>query len=284
MRWSRKARILLATLALYSLSAAADDPLRVRVISDQPQQRGAFLLALEQVPSALPWSLVESGADVTLALGAAPFRRAVEEGGPVLGVSVPPAVVDEARRRDCQCSAIWSGVSLEQQLRLIEILFPGVSRVGVLYGPDSAWQPLPSAATASLQLDWMPVSSAAGIGPLLRRYLPQWDLLLLPEDETLFNAGTAKLILLSGYRQRVPVVGPGQGFVNAGSVASVHSSLPALARQTLRWLDQWRQQGHWPSPDFVEHSSISVNEHVARAYNLPLWEPRALQRKWEEQP
>jgi len=234
--------------------------------------------------------LVDDHPDLVLALGEQPFRQALadrgsatEGGPPVLGLAVPRRVADTLISPGCDCSALWQGVPLDTQLALLRKLLPDARRIGILRGPNSAWRSIPR-APAGLTLEAVTVPEPALLGTLLRRHLPEWDVLLLPEDDTLFNAGAARLVLLTSYRQRVPVVGPGGAYVRAGSVASARALITDLAAGALDALRARRAGGHWPAPGFAGHYSLALNEHVADAYDLRYVDRAPLEQVLEATP
>lgn len=229
--------------------------------------------------------LTEQRADVTLALGDAAFRAALAAPGhgAVLGLGIGATRVLELVGPGCRCSAVRAGVPLAAQLAVLRELMPGARRVGVMLGPGSAWR-APLAGPVGLLLDVVEVDPPQRLGPLLRRHLPDWDALLLPEDPVLFGPGTARLVLLTSYRQRVPVFGPGADYVHAGSVASAAPDNDDLARAALDWLGQWRATGQWPAPDFAGHYGLEINDYVARAYDLKVGPGGRLERRLEIDP
>lgn len=273
---------LLLFLSLRPAPAMAGYSFRVQ--GPNPEQNRAFGKRLETL-SGGRWQAQPKDPDVLVSLGDAAFAAALREPGsaPVLGVAVTRPLAASRIGEGCHCSAIWQGVPLSRQLRLLHAMMPAVRTVGVLLGPDSAWEPPPPGMDGiALQAVW--VDDAQRLGQQLRRCLPHWDALLLPADRTLFDAGAAKLILLTSYRQRVPVFGPGAGYVRAGSVASLHASAEDLAQATLDRLETWRTQGRLPPPAFAGHYSLSINEHVAQAYDLIVQDRTALKRMLEKTP
>ena len=280
-RLGRAVGLLLA--AVLWVAPAWAEPLAVRLSAPDPSVAQRFASALEDVAGNRV-VVVEQGAAVTLALGEVAFRTelAKPDRGPLLGLAIPRAAAGLVRP-GCQCSAIWSGVPLSRQLALIKALMPDVGRIGVMLGPGSAWT-LPLAMPRGPLLDPVLVPGPARLAPLLRRHLPDWDALLLPEDDVLFGPGAAKLVLLTSYRQRVPVFGPDADFVHAGSVASAYLDISDLARATEDWLEAWQSCGEWPAQGFAGHYSLAVNDHVAHAYGLSIVEVARLKRILETSP
>lgn len=258
-------------------------PVRLAIRATSPDAAGQFAVALRALAGD-DVRLVEEGADLVLALGEQAFRDALAAGGPpVLGLAVPRRAADQLITDDCQCGALWQGVPLDTQLALLQALLPEARRIGILRGPDSAWRSIP-ASPPGLTLEAVTVPEPARLGALLRRHLPEWDALLLPEDDTLFDAGAARLVLLTSYRQRVPVLGPDGAFVQAGSVASARVLIKDLAAGALDAVHARQRDGHWPAPGFAGHYSLAINEHVAGAYDLGPVERAPLERILEARP
>lgn len=274
--------LLLWCACLASGPALPALPADIDVRAQNPEQVQRFSAALNAHLEENPPALNVGGA-VIVALGERAFRQALaqRDGRPVLGVSVPRPVAERLMTAECQCSAIWPGVPLSRQLSLLRTLMPEARRVGVLLGAHSAWRQAPAPAHG-VSLEVVRVVGNRQLGPLLRRHLPDWDALLLPEDDHLFNAGSAKLVLLTSYRQRVPVIGPNAAFVEAGSVASGYAALDDMARACADWLRHRDQHHRWPAPGFAGHYRPAVNEYVARAYDLIFESLGALRRALAE--
>lgn len=270
-------------LGLWSIRALAA-PFTFSVRGAQAAQNQAFAAAIE-VFSQGTWQGVPSDGQVTVALGGKAFLAALQAPPrrPVVGVAVNRSLASTSVQPGCHCTAIWRGVPMAEQLRVLHAMRPGAKRVGILLGPHSAWEPpRPRVGELSLQAVW--VDDPNRLGQQLRSHLPDWDALLLPDDNTLFNTGAAKLILLTSYRQRVPVFGPDADYVRAGSVASAYVSANDMARAVVDRLRDWRQQGQLPAAGFAGHYSLTVNQHVARAYDLIIQDRAGLEQTLEKAP
>ncbi len=258
-------------------------PVRLAVRAPSPDTADEFAGALRALGGDT-LSLVDDDPDLVLALGEQAFRDALAAGGPpVLGLAVPRRAADHLVTDDCRCGAVWQGVPLDTQLALLRALLPEARRIGILRAPDSVWRAVPP-APPGLTLEAVTVPEPGRLGALLRRHLPDWDALLLPEDGALFDGGAARLVLLTSYRQRVPVVGPDGAYVRAGSVASARVLLKDLAAAALDAVHAHQRLGHWPAPGFAGHYSLAVNEHVAGAYDLGPVERAPLERILEATP
>ena len=191
------------------------EPVRLAVRAPSAEAAADFADALRALGDD-SLHLVDDDPDLVLALGEQAFRDALAtDGPPVLGLAVPRRAADQLITDHCRCSAIWQGVPLDTQLALLRALLPEARRIGILRAPHSVWRTLPP-APPGLSLEAVTVPEPGRLGVLLRRHLPEWDALLLPEDHSLFDGGAARLVLLTSYRQRVPVVGP------VGALSLIH--------------------------------------------------------------
>ena len=259
------------------------EPVRLAVRAPSAEAAADFADALRALGDD-SLRLVDDDPDLVLALGEQAFRDALAaEGPPVLGLAVPRRAADQLITDDCRCSAIWQGVPLDTQLALLRALLPEARRIGILRAPHSVWRTLPP-APPGLTLEAVTVPEPGRLGVLLRRHLPEWDALLLPEDHSLFDGGAARLVLLTSYRQRVPVVGTDGAYVRAGSVASARVRLTDLAAAARDAVRAHRRLGHWPAPGFAGHYSLAINEHVAGAYDLSPVDRAPLERILEATP
>lgn len=220
-------------------------------------------------------------AEVRVTLDRQHFRSARKTDAIVVGVGIPRQVVQAARSDGCRCTALFPGADPGRQLRLLSLLQPGGQRVGVVLTPDSAWarRDLEVQAPASLALQFVEVEGPDGLAPALDRLLPRVDALLALGGTGLYGPRTARLVLLTSYRQRRPVVGPDREFVRAGSLATTYSSDADRARSLAQWLRRLSRDGDLPEPDWPSHFSVTLNEDVARAYDLPARDPQGLAAK-----
>ncbi|WP_312935720.1 ABC transporter substrate-binding protein [Pseudomonas sp.] len=165
-------------------------------------------------------------------------------------------------------SLLWSDPSPVRQLRLIHYLLPKARRVGVLYSARSRFlldELHPVARQLGLQ-----IVPQAWTGPrdsrALREVLASSDVLLGLDDPELYNAITAKNLLLSSYARQIALVGPTAGFVRAGALASTYSD----QTDWLAVLDQLLDQppAHWPRSLYPNQFGVSGNQQVARTLGL----------------
>ncbi len=283
--WRPTLVVLLLCLAAQGVGAAG---VKLAVTGASDGFRERFSVALDEELGQLSGddiSWVEPRkADLTLALGDNAFRDALTLRRPVLGLFVSRDVALEAFTAGCGCSAFFSETDPIRQLRLARLLFPGAYRIGVLTSPGSAWVSGllgPYAESREITLVHSEVVDSNALARELPRLLSQVDVLLAVNDPQLYTAGTARLVLLTSYRQNKPVIGPDELFVQAGSVATTFTSGEDMVLQAARAVADYNNRGRLPPPDFATAFSVQVNQHVARSYGVPVLDEQTLWQQLE---
>jgi len=237
---------------------------------------------IDSLAGGKPRYLVAVGAKAALAVANGPLRI------PLLVTLVPRTAYERLaaeRRRGGQAVAM-SAVLLDQpfsrQLDLIRLALPGARRVGLLMGSETQphYQALQSAALErQLRLNVLQVEQESDIFPALQKLLPESDLILALPEPAIFNAGTIQMILLSTYRQQLPLIGFSAAYTRAGAVFSLFSSPQQIGRQAADMLRAALASGRLPAPQYPNEYQVSINPHVARSLGLALEsEQQLLQR------
>lgn len=173
------------------------------------------------------------------------------------------------------CSAIVLDQPPSRQLALIKKIFGSKVKTGVLVGPDNMTMVsryMNEAKKTGLTLDIEKIDNEDELVPVLERLLKRTDLLLAIPDPVIFNANTAKHILLTTYRYRRPVTAYSPGYVKAGALAAVYSSPEDIAQDLSDWYHRkWHGNGkRLPAILAPKSFSIELNEWVARSLNISL--------------
>lgn len=247
----------------------------------RPQDR-VRIVPLNDLPP-----LNQMPADTRLILFGQPalaWRLSAEQGPPtlVLQVSKTQARATFGDRAPSNLSVLWSDAAPLRQLRLAKYLQPHIGRIGVLHDADSAFmldEIRHAAAALDLEIvaeDW---PNTRDNRPLLH-LLQHSDILLGLADDDLYNPQTAKNLLLTSYAQQRAMIGPGAGFVRAGSLASTYSDQNDWLATLNTLLDQ-PPQG-WPSGSYSNTFKVLGNSQVARALAVDLPSDEDLARQIAE--
>ena len=171
-------------------------------------------------------------------------------------------------------TAIFSDPAPQTQLQLIATLFERKATVGVLLSEASAYleRPLRQAASGlGIELVIERSDPAADVVRSLNRLAGAQVLLAVP-DSTLYTPDTLRSVLESTYRRGLPVIGFSPATVNAGTLATTHSSIEDIVADLTELVDAWSGQGASPLPEprFPRYWRVSVNENVARSLGITI--------------
>jgi ABC-type uncharacterized transport system substrate-binding protein len=196
---------------------------------------------------------------------------------PVLNLLVSAhdyALLNKAHPSDANLhSAIYLDQPLDRQLNLIRLVLPKATRLASLSGPQSAEQVQElSALCAQRGLHLLIKPVAHGSNPIhpLVQLIDRAEVLLALPDPDVFNRTSVQAILLTTYRNNVPVIGFSQAYVRAGALAAVHSTAQQIGQQAGEWIVEFihsenRQLG---TPRHPRYYSVAVNSQVAQSLNL----------------
>lgn len=204
---------------------------------------------------------------------------------PTLAALVPSATFRalqgdtmDARSR----SVIFLDQPVQRWLALTRAALPHRQRFGALLGPSSADLaiPLTAAVQAHESLATAVVAEPGDVLNALHTLLQKSDLLLAFPDPVVFNATSAKGVLLTTYRHKIPVVAYSKSYVKAGALLAIYSSPEQVARQVAEVLKERSRDQGWDrlNIDYPKYFSIAVNHKVARSLEIPLPDKEELER------
>lgn len=224
-----------------------------------------------------------------VAIGARAFAAMVEktqaEPGlskvPVLATLLPRAsYLALAPKVPGATSAVWLDQPVERYLALVRLAMPERQRVGVLFGPDSeAFKaPLLKAAAAQGQTVSHATLFAQGdeVYPALREVLSQAQVLLALPDNLVFNPTSLQNILITAYRQRIPMVTYAAAHARAGATLALYATPVQVASQAAAAVRAFLAGRGLPSPRFADQFTVTVNAQVGRSLGLATVEPEVL--------
>lgn len=198
---------------------------------------------------------------------------------PILSVLVPRAAFEKVARQGGRLSdpRHFSAIYLDQpwarQFALIRHILPNRTRIGILLGPDSDGiaAPLKAAAKAAGLVAVIDiVSNEADLLPALRRLLSDSEALLAVPDPTIYNKNTIQSILLTTYRQQVPLFGFSPSYVKAGALAAVYTMPEQIGQQAAEMIQRLAVERVLPPPQPPRYFSVGSNAQVARSLGIPL--------------
>lgn len=176
------------------------------------------------------------------------------------------AALLSGQRSDHNLSAVFVDQPWSRQVLLLRAALPDLKRIGLLHSPQDG---LDTAKLRQLLEDHgarlveQTTDPDASLFDSLSAVLSNSDVLLAVPDGAIYNGNNIRNILLSSYRQRVPLVGLSQAYVNAGALCAVFSTPEQLAAQTRAETATFMRTRQLPQARFPQFYSVAVNREVA---------------------
>ena len=171
-----------------------------------------------------------------------------------------------------QTSAIYLDQPISRHLQLVRVAQPraqrgrGVGAVAIGF----AIRAHPRGEQFRLRLSTAALSGGGDLFSSLQTLLPNVDALLLFPDPLVVNRGNVQNLMLTTYRQRVPVVGHSQNLVDAGALVAVYSTPQQIGQQVAETIQRMLPARHWelPPPAYPKYFTIKTNSSVARSLDI----------------
>ena len=181
-------------------------------------------------------------------------------------------------------SAIYLDQPLKRQLDLIAAVLPKAGSIAVLYGAPPKELSALRLLVAARKLDLNERSIRVAPGPsglhaALQELLAGSDVLLALPDEEIYNTATIRNILLTTYRNKVPLIGFSPGYVKAGALCAVFSTPEQIADQSLGIIQEYAVTHTLPAAHYAKEFEVTVNEQVARSLGLNIKSVSQLRRE-----
>lgn len=186
----------------------------------------------------------------------------------------------DLRGRDARrVSAVYLDQPPQRQLELVRQALPGLARIGVVVGQESArdLDRLKEAADGrGLRLVSERVASDSELFPALQRVMGESDVFLALPDPRVITPETAQNLLITSYRLRTPVIGYSAAYVRAGALMAVYSTPAQAGAQAGEIARNLLRGAPLPAPQFPRQFSVSVNRQVARSLALEIDDDQAV--------
>jgi putative ABC transport system substrate-binding protein len=284
--WSGASAAGLTVLMADESAPCAEFVQQLREMQEAGSRFDLIHLAAGQ-PAPEPSPAATAGTPVTMAVGVAAARSAIERPGqdPLVlamlsrldyeSLRISPAM----RHPERQIGVVLRDPAMADQLALIDAVMPRKRRLGVVATSESAplVRELQSAAQDwDLQVEFAP--DAKSLAAALRVLVPRSDALLVLPDMIGDNQAATLAVLRAGAGAGLPVFGASDGLVRSGGLAAAVSTPVQLAQQAHA-LGQKLAASTGPYGVVVEAATpatVRVNTTVARGLGLRLPEEREL--------
>lgn len=202
------------------------------------------------------------------------YLSTVDNAVPLLAVLIPKKMYNSINKNiknnkdpNRLFSAIYREQPVERQLQIIADLIPSAKTIGVLtsmYDPESIEELKKAASKQNFDLIITENYKRENLINSLRYVLSHCDVLLALPDPEIYNPFTAKGILVTSYRRKIPIIGYSKTYVDAGALAAVYSKAESIAKQTGAITNTFFMQNKLPKPDYPAISAVHTNETVIK--------------------
>lgn len=174
-------------------------------------------------------------------------------------------------------SASQSAIFLDQPpqriLDLAQEVLPDARHIGLLTSEETASLTDPFQRLAhnrGLRLISAQAEDSDAVGPALKTMFGVADFLIALPDATLYNSQTVYGVLLSTYRERMPVIGFSRSLVKAGALVAVYTSPEDAGKELASVVWDQGSEATLNPPSYPKYFTITVNDQVGRSLGISL--------------
>ena len=154
------------------------------------------------------------------------------------------------------------------QLKWLKIILPDVKRVGILYSPDTYSELVnearQEAARIGLEIVAISVDNPRNLPASLNEMYRRSDVLLAIPDSVIYSGKTLKQVMLSSFRNRVPLIGLSRNWVKAGAIYAIEGDFKSIGIQSAALADSILQKNKMPANSFYFPNDVNliINERT----------------------
>ncbi len=187
----------------------------------------------------------------------------------------------ETRLRDGKIGAIYLEQPASRYLYLAASVSPQAKRIGTVASPLSSeflHELKPLTEKLGLDFSYKVINAEDNPTHAIDDLMRNSDVYLALPDSTLFIRGTAKWVLLTGLKWRVPIIGFSARYAEAGALAAIYTTPTDAAMETAQCINRRAsgKQHRLPAPGYPESYTLTVNHKVSRKLGLPPLDESAL--------
>ena len=178
----------------------------------------------------------------------------------------------------------WSSLlinqPLDRQFYLISAVLGKHKKTAVILGPNTKDlnQSLNKAAKkTSHSISIQKIKNSKQLPKTLDSLQKNIDVILTIPDPVVYNKNTLRNILLSSYRNRLPLIGFSQSYVRAGAIAAIYSKPKQISHQITSIMKTFFTHGYFKKNIYYpDDFSVALNKNIARSLGIKLASNRAI--------
>lgn len=156
------------------------------------------------------------------------------------------------------------------QLKWLKKVLPDVKRVGILYTPDKNSKLVVEAKQLAkkmgLEIVAIAVDNPRALPAALDELYRRSDVLMAIPDSTIYSGKTLKQVMLTSFRNRVPLIGLSRNWVKAGAIYAIEGDFNSIGVQSAALADSILQKNKMPENSFYFPNDVNlvINEKTMR--------------------
>lgn len=167
-------------------------------------------------------------------------------------------------------SAIYSDQPLHRQLSLLTKIISHKITVGIPYESDDYKKQIESEINNFKEIDFLIVKTEANKLRSINKIIQKSDVILATSESSIYNSQNIRSILLSSYRHQKPIIGPTEGFVKAGSLASAATDSDQYITEIISMIKNYSESGLIPESRHPNSFSVKFNLNVAESLGIKI--------------
>lgn len=231
--------------------------------------RKLFLSRVEDKPAALSAAILEHQPDLIFALGTASTKLASHATSNIPIVSTMIMNNDWLDQMD-NATGVSLGYPLTTQFEWIRNFFPRMKRIAILYNPEENEQVIQSARIIAPQTGFellaVPVETPRQLPYALEQLENNIQIMLGIPDKVVFSPRTAQAVLLATFRNKVPLIGISDNWVESGALYALSWDYEDIGKQCAT------QSGKLLKGALIKQISIEYPRKVAYTINVKIAE------------
>lgn len=167
-------------------------------------------------------------------------------------------------------SAIYSDQPLHRQLSLLTKIISHKITVGIPYESDDYKKQIESEINNFKEIDFLIVKTEANKLRSINKIIQKSDVILATSESSIYNSQNIRSILLSSYRHQKPIIGPTEGFVKAGSLASAATDSDQYITEIISMIKNYSESGLIPESRHPNSFSVKFNLNVSESLGIKI--------------
>jgi len=241
-------------------------------------QSQKLMLSSENKISALE-SLKIKKQDLVISIGSQVTQLLLDENieTPVLSALIPRHIYLSLKKTHPD-KKNWSSLLINQpidrQFHLITAVLGKHKDTAVLLGPytkDLNASLKKASKKSSHKINIQEIKNADQLVQSLNTLDHSVDVLLTLPDPVVYNKNTIREILLSAYRNKLPIIGFSRSYVKAGAIAAIYSEPEQISRQINDIVNDYFKNSRFQNKKYYPvEFSVALNKNIARSLGIKL--------------